>query len=132
VPPHCPVKRSYKKSLHTLCVASSPKNSSHTQQDHATILVKWIQPLQEQVHNILQQAKHDNFFSKASSSPRFRFKKRFHGNLKQWIPLLAKGRRIIQAEIDGHPPIPLAQNRGFHLGNFSMVVRVLNLCGLEA
>jgi hypothetical protein len=30
-------------------------------------------------------------------------------------------------EIDGHPPIPLAQNMGFHLGSFFTVFRVLNL-----
>jgi hypothetical protein len=36
---------------------------------------------------------------------------------------------MIQAEIYGHPPIPLAQNKGFHLGNFSTVFRVLNFRG---
>jgi hypothetical protein len=65
VPPHCPVKPSYKKFLHVLHVASSPTDSSHTQENHATRLVKWIQPRQQQVHNNLHQAKQDNFFSKA-------------------------------------------------------------------
>jgi hypothetical protein len=37
----------------------------------------------------------------------------------QWGPLLPKGGRMIQVEISGHPPIPLAQNKGFHLGIFS-------------
>jgi hypothetical protein len=129
VPPHCPVKQSYNKSLHTLHVASSPTESSHTQEDHAAILVEWIQPLQQQVHNNLQQAKQDNFFSKASNSPRFRFNKSFPGNLTQWRPFLPKGGRMIQVEIGGHPPIPLAQNRGFHLGSFSTSFRVLNFWG---
>jgi hypothetical protein len=36
---------------------------------------------------------------------------------------------MIQVEIGGHPPIPLAQNMGFHLGSFSTVFRVLNFRG---
>jgi hypothetical protein len=28
---------------------------------------------------------------------------------------------MIEAEIGGYPPIPLAQNMGFHLGIFSIV-----------
>jgi hypothetical protein len=36
---------------------------------------------------------------------------------------------MIQEEIDGHPPIPLAQNRGFHLGSFSTSFQVLNFWG---
>jgi hypothetical protein len=36
---------------------------------------------------------------------------------------------MIQAEIGGHPPIPLAQNKGFHLDSFSTVFRVLNFWG---
>jgi hypothetical protein len=95
VPPHFPIKQSYNRSLHSsighnpfqvclgfqplapidiaLHVASSLTESSHTQtkEDHATILVEWIQPLQQQVHDILQQAnakyKHDNFFSKEAT-----------------------------------------------------------------
>jgi hypothetical protein len=50
-------------------------------------------------------------------------------NLTQWRPLLPKGGRMIQVEIGGHPPIPLAQNRGFHLGSFSTSFRVLNFRG---
>jgi hypothetical protein len=121
VPPHCPVKKSYNRTLHTLHVASSPTDSSHTQVDHVAILVEWIQPLQQQVHDNLQQAKQDNFSSKASNSPRFRFNKSFpisHGNLTQWGPLLPKGGGLIQMDIGGHPPIPLAQNRVFHFGSF--------------
>jgi hypothetical protein len=66
-----------------LPVASSLTESSHTQtkEDHATIFVEWIQHLQQQVHDILQQAnakyKQDNYFNKASDSPRFRFNKSF-------------------------------------------------------
>jgi hypothetical protein len=36
---------------------------------------------------------------------------------------------MIQAEISGLPPIPLAQNMGFHLGSFSMDFWVLNFQG---
>jgi hypothetical protein len=32
-------------------------------------------------------------------------------------------------EIGGHPPIPLAQNKGFHLGSFSTYFWVLNFWG---
>jgi hypothetical protein len=119
VPPHCPVKRSYNKSIHALHVASSPTNSFHTQADHATISAERIQPLQQQVHNNFHQAKQGSFFSKKSSSPRFRFSKSFPRNLTQWRPLLPKGGRMIQEKIGGHPPILLAQNRGFRLGSFS-------------
>jgi hypothetical protein len=73
------------------------------------------------VHNNLQQAKQDNFFYKERSSPRFIFGKSFpifHRNLTQWRPLLSKGGRMIQVKIIDHPYIPLAQNKGFHLGGF--------------
>jgi hypothetical protein len=129
VPPYCPVKQSYNKSLLDLHAASSPTESSHTQADHAAISVEWIQPLQQQVHNNIQQAKQDNFFSKASNSPRFRFNKSFPVDLTQWRLLLLKGGRMIQAEISGHPPIPLAQNKDFHLGSFSTSFQVLNFQG---
>jgi hypothetical protein len=81
VPPHCPAKPSYNKSLHVLHVASSLKYSSHTQEYHVARLFKHIQPLQQQVHNNLQQAKKENFFSKESNSPRFRFNKIFPRDL---------------------------------------------------
>jgi hypothetical protein len=126
VPPHFPVKLSYDKFLHVLHDASSPIDSSHTLADNVAKLVQQIQPLQQKNHNNLQQVKQDNFFSKASSSPRFRFKKIFPGEFTQWRPLLPKGGGLIEVEISGHPPIPLAQNKGFHLGNFSMVFRVMN------
>jgi hypothetical protein len=54
VPPHCRVKLSYDKSLHVILASSSPIESSHTLTDHADILVKQIQPLQQQIHNNLQ------------------------------------------------------------------------------
>jgi hypothetical protein len=48
----------------------------------------------------------------------------------QWGPLLPKGGGMIQVDIGGHPPIPLAQNMVFHLGSFfSTVFRVLNFWG---
>jgi hypothetical protein len=67
VPPHCQVKLSYDKSIHVLHVAYSLIESSHTQEDHVAILFKRIQPLQQQVHNNLQQAKNTNLFIKESS-----------------------------------------------------------------
>jgi hypothetical protein len=110
VPPHCPVKQGYNRTLHTLHVASSPTESSHTQVDHAARLVERIQLLQQQVHDILQQAKQDNFFSKASNTPSFRFSRSLpisQGNLTQWGPLLPKGGGMIQMDLSGHPPLPL-------------------------
>jgi hypothetical protein len=95
VPPHCPVKPSYDKSLHVLHASSSPTDSSYTQEDYAARLVKQIQPLQQQVHNSLHQAKQGNFFSKESSSPSFRFNKSFLEDLMQWKPLLPKGEGLI-------------------------------------
>jgi hypothetical protein len=95
VPPHCPVKPIYDKSLHVLHDSSSPIKSSHTPTDHAARLVKQIQPLQQHIHNILQQAKQDNICSKASSSPRCRFRKIFsisHGNLTQWGHYFLRGK----------------------------------------
>ena len=72
----------------------------------------------------LQQDKKDNFFSKESSSPRFKFNKRFpltHGNSTQWRPFIPKERGLIHMDIGGHPPIPLAQNKIIHLGKLSVV-----------
>jgi hypothetical protein len=107
VPPHYPVKQGYNRILHSLHVSSSPTESSHTQVDHAAILAKQIQPLQQQVHDSLQQAKHDSFFSKASNTPSFRFSRSIpisQGNLKQWGPLLPKGGGMIRMDLGGHPP----------------------------
>jgi hypothetical protein len=108
---------------------SSPIESLHTMVDHAARLVKQIQPLQQHVHNNLQLVKQDNFFSKANISPKFRLDKSFPEIFTQWIQLLPKGGGLIQEEIGGHPPIPFAQNRGFHLGNFSTSFWVLNFWG---
>jgi uncharacterized ubiquitin-like protein YukD len=47
VPPHYPVKKVYNITLHTLHVAYSQKESSHTQVDHAARLVEQIQPFQQ-------------------------------------------------------------------------------------
>jgi hypothetical protein len=44
----------------------------------------------------------------------------------KWRPLLPKGRRIIQVETGGRQPIPLAQNKVFHLSSFSTVFWILN------
>jgi hypothetical protein len=110
VPPHCPVKQCYNKTLHTLHGASLLIESSHTQVDHAARLVEHIQPLQQQVHESLQQAKHDNFFSKASNTPSFIFSISLpssQGNLTQWGPFLPKGGGMIQIDLGGHPPFPL-------------------------
>jgi hypothetical protein len=116
VPPHCPVKQVYNRNLHTLHVASSTTESSHTQVDHETILVEQIQPLQQMVYDNLQQAKQDKFFSKASNRPRFRFSKSLpisQGNLTQWGPLLPKGGGMIHIDLGGHPPFSL--NHHFEL-----------------
>jgi hypothetical protein len=43
--------------------------------------------------------------------------------------LVLKGGGLIQAKIVGHPPIPLAQNRVFHLGSFSIAFQVLDFWG---
>jgi hypothetical protein len=91
---------------------------SHTRVDNAAISVEQIQPLQRHVHNNLQQDKRDSFFSKARSSLRFGFNKIFLETLTQWGPLLPKGQGLIQVDIGGHPPIPLAQRTVFHFGNF--------------
>ena len=63
MPPHCPVKQGYKITLHTLHATYSLTESSHTQVDHVARLVERIQPLQQQVHDILQQVKHDSLFT---------------------------------------------------------------------
>jgi hypothetical protein len=98
VSPHYLVKKGYNITLHTLHVESSPTESSHTQIDLEAILVEWIQPLQQQVHHNLQQAKKENFFRKASSAPSFRFSRSIpvcQGNLVQWVLFLPKGGGMI-------------------------------------
>jgi hypothetical protein len=70
--------------------------------------------------------------ARQSNSPRFRFNKRFPlspGNSTQWRPLLPKEGGLIQVDIGGHPPIPLARKTIFHLGSFSTVFRVPNFWG---
>jgi hypothetical protein len=106
VPPH-------DKSLHVLHDASPPTESSQTQEDHARILFKQIQPLQQQVHNNLQQAKQGSFFNKESNSPRFRFSKIFPGDLTQWIPLLPKGGRIDPGGNKWPPTYSIGSKHGF-------------------
>ena len=53
-------------------------------------------------------------------------------DLMQWIPLLPKEGGLIQMEISGHPPIPLAKNNcplWQFPSYFSAVFRVLKFCG---
>ena len=53
-------------------------------------------------------------------------------DLMQWIPLLPKEVGMIQMDISGHPPIPLAQNNcplWQFPSYFSTVFRVLNFRG---
>jgi hypothetical protein len=110
VPPHHPIKQGYNKTIHNIHVASSPIESSHSLADHASRLVEQIQPLQQQVHENLQQAKQDNFFNEASITPSFRFNRSLpisHGNLTQWGPFIPKGGGMIQMDLGGHPPFPL-------------------------
>jgi hypothetical protein len=73
-------------------------------------LVEWIQLLQQQIHDILQQAKKEKFFSKESNETSFRFNRGLpisQGNLTQWGPLLPKGGGMIQMDLSGLPPLPL-------------------------
>jgi hypothetical protein len=74
-------------------IATKRNDSFCTQSSHVTRLVKKVQPFQPQVRDSLQQAKQNNFSSKASSSPRFRFNKCFPlspENSTQWRPFLPK------------------------------------------
>jgi hypothetical protein len=90
--------------------SSSSTESSHTEVDHAARFFEQIQPLQQQLHENLQQAKQDNFFSKESNAPRFIFSKSLpisHGNLMQWGSFLPKGGEMIQMDLGVHPPFPL-------------------------
>jgi hypothetical protein len=48
----------------------------------------------------------------------------------QWRPLLPKEGGLIEVDIGGHPPIPLAQKIDFHLGRFSTFFWVPNFRGL--
>ena len=71
--------------------------------------VEHIQPFQQHVRDSLPQTKQRNFYSKARSSPRFKFTKHFPlflGLSTQWISLLPKGGGLIQVDIGGHPPVP--------------------------
>jgi hypothetical protein len=47
----------------------------------------------------------------------------------QWIPFLPKGGGMIQVDIGGHPPIPLAQRPISILAVFFLVFQVLNFQG---
>jgi hypothetical protein len=47
----------------------------------------------------------------------------------QWRPFLPKEGGLIQVDISGHPPIPLARKIVFHLGSFSTVFWVPNFWG---
>jgi hypothetical protein len=69
LPTHCPIKPRYNR------------------------LVEQIQPHQQQVCDSLQQTKQHDFSIRESSSPRFKFNKRFPfspGNSTQWRPLFPK------------------------------------------
>ena len=44
------------------------------------------------------------------------------------MPIL-EAMTLIQVDIGGHPPIPLAQKQYFQFGSFSMIFRVLNFQG---
>jgi hypothetical protein len=74
-------------------IATKCKDSFCTQSSQVTRLVKKVQPRQQQVRDILQQAKQRDFSSKESNSSRFRFNKHFLLSPRtsmQWIPLLPK------------------------------------------
>jgi hypothetical protein len=81
--------------------------------------LKNVQPFQPHVRDSLQQAEQCNVSNKASSSPRFRFNKRFFlspGHSMQWRPLLPKEGGLIQVDIGGHPPFPTGSKQ--FSGNF--------------
>jgi hypothetical protein len=93
-------------------IEAKKKDSFCTSSSHAVQLVKKVQPLQHQAATT---------FHKPSNSPRFKFNKCFpisHENSTQWIPLIPKEGGLIEMDIGGHPPIPLAQITIFHFGIF--------------
>jgi hypothetical protein len=62
-------------------------------ESHVSRLVKKFQPFQPHAHDILPQTKQRDVSNKASSSPRFRFNKRFFlspENATKWISLIPK------------------------------------------
>jgi hypothetical protein len=86
-------------------VATKHKDSFCTSSSHAVRLVKQPQP--QKVRDKLPQTEHRDVSSKASSSPRCRFNKRFSLSPEkstQWRPLLPKEEGLIQVDINGHPP----------------------------
>jgi hypothetical protein len=78
------------------------------------------------------QTEQRDISSKASSSPRCRFSKRFSlspGNSTQWIPLLPKEGGLIQVDIGGHQPFPNGSKQfSGKFGNL-LVLAVFNFQG---
>jgi hypothetical protein len=95
------------------------KDSFCTKESHVSRLVKKVQPFQPHARDSLPQTEQRDVSSKASSSPRFRFSKRFFlspGHSTQWRPLLPKEGGLIQVDIGGHPPFPTGSKQ--FSGNF--------------
>jgi hypothetical protein len=111
-------------------VAAKRKDSFCTPSSHVARLVEQPQP--QQVHDRLPQTEQRDVSSKASSSPRCRFSKRFSlspGNSTQWRPLLPKEGGLIQVDIGGHPPFPTGSKQ--FSGNFGnlLFLAVFNFRG---
>jgi hypothetical protein len=111
-------------------VAAKRKDSFCTSSSHVARLVEWPQP--QQVHDKLPQTEQRDVSSKASSSPRCRFNKRFSlspGNSTQWRPLLPKEGGLIQVDIGGHPPFSTGSKQ--FSGNFGnlLFLAVFNFRG---
>jgi hypothetical protein len=74
-------------------IVAKCKYSLCTKESHVSILVKNIKPFHPHARDSLPQIEQRDISTKASSSPRFRFSKRFFlspGNSTQWRPLLPK------------------------------------------
>ena len=87
------------------------------------------------ISNYIKLSKQGSSSTKESGSPGAKFSRSFPiwwGHSRQWRPLLPKEGGLIQMEISGHPPIPLAQNN-YPLWQFpsyfSTVFWVLNFRG---
>jgi hypothetical protein len=113
-------------------IEENRKHSFYTQSSHVAKLVTNVQPFQHEVLNNLPQAKQCNFSNKASSSPRFRFSKRFPlspGKSTQWSPFLPKEGGLIQVNTSGYPPIPTFSKQSSKNLLFLAVFRFLNFWG---
>ena len=91
------------------------KNSILNTYNRRHLIKAWTQiqrTLASRPSNSIWSSKQGSFFIGASGSPGVKFNKSFLvwcRNLTQWRSFLPKGGGMIQVDISGHPPIPLAQ-----------------------